>query len=511
MIRTRFQSAKVNMVTTLLYQLVIIASGIVVPKFMILYYGSDTYGATSSITQFLSYVALLEGGIGSVARAELYEPLADGDGLGISRIYNAISRVFRVIGYAFIAYTVILACCYNKIADVSFLESSYTFCLVIAIGVSSIAQYFFGIANLVLLNADQKRYVSNMVMIVTTALNAILVIVLIKAGCDILTVKICSSSIFILRPVFFSAYVKRHYRIDKKLKPGKNVLEQKWTGLGQHFAYFLHTHTDVAVLTIMADLKWVSVYTVNNFVISSIRNIVTALTGGMEAIFGEIVAKQEKDALKSTYGYYDLFISCATLILFGTTAVLIEPFIRIYTKNITDAQYIQPVFVMVMLFAEAIDCMFLPCTTLPIAANKFKDIRWGAYGEALLNVGLSCVLVLWKPLEGIAIATAVSILYKNIFYFVYVSKNILQAPFSYGKRYILYTAVLLTVAGAGYAMVSAIDISSMLAWVVCGFVTFVCVSTVVLGTYTLIYGREFAAVVRKAAKGFVGRRKKKQL
>ena len=491
------------MVSTVLYQFVTIVSGIVIPQFMIKSYGSGVYGAASSITQFLSYVALLEGGIGGVARAELYKPLADGNSLEISKVYNAIRRIFRVIGCVFLVYTAILACCFHKITDVSFLEPDYTFFLVIAISVSSIAQYFFGIANLTLLNADQKRYISNLVMIVTTALNALLVIILIKMGCDILAVKLCSSSIFILRPLFFSVYVKRHYKIDAAQKPGKDVLKQKWTGLGQHLAYYLHTNTDVAVLTVLADLKYVAVYGVYNLVISSMRNIVTALTGGMEAIFGEMIAKKEKEALASTYHYYDLIISCATLILFGTTAVLIVPFVRLYTRGVSDAEYIQPVFAMVILLAEAINCMFLPCSTLPIAANKFKETRWGAYGEAVLNVGLSCVLVLWNPLVGVAAATLVSVLYKNIFYFVYVSKNILHA--SYGKRYLLYIAVLMIVTGVGYAVVSAIEIKTFAVWVICGAVTFVCVSAVVFGVYTVVYGKRFVTAVKRVVRRFLKR------
>ena len=497
------------MLTTLLYQLIKIVSGIVIPQFMIKSYGSSAYGATSSITQFLSYVTLLEGGIGGVARAELYKPLADGNSTEISKVYNAVRRVFRIIGCVFLGYTVVLACGFRHITDVSFFSDDYTFCLVIAISISTIAQYFFGIANLTLLNADQKRYISNLVMIVTTALNALLVIILIKMGCDILTVKLCSSSIFILRPLFFSVYVKRHYRIDRTQKATGDVLQQKWTGLGQHLAYYLHTNTDVAILTVFADLKWVAVYGVYNLVISSMRNIISALTGGMEALFGEMIARKEKDALASTYHYYDLIISCATLVLFGTTAILIVPFIRLYTKGVSDAEYIQPVFALVLLFAEAVNCMFLPCSMLPVAANKFKETRWAAYGEAAINVGLSCLLVLWNPLVGVAVATAVSVLYKNIFYFAYVSKNILHTTFAYGKRYLLYILVLAVVSVGGYGLVSRVEINSMTAWVGYGFITFVCVCVVVFSVYTLVYGKQFVVTICRLIQRFVNRRRNK--
>lgn len=497
------------MLTTLLYQLITIVSGIVIPQFMIKNYGSSAYGATSSITQFLSYVTLLEGGIGGVARAELYKPLADGSSTEISKVYNAVRRVFRIIGCIFLGYTVVLACSFRHITDVSFFSADYTFFLVIAISISTIAQYFFGIANLTLLNADQKRYISNLVMIVTTALNALLVIILIKMGCDILTVKLCSSSIFILRPLFFSVYVKRHYQIDRTQKATGDVLQQKWTGLGQHLAYYLHTNTDVAVLTVFADLKWVAVYGVYNLVISSMRNIISALTGGMEALFGEMIARKEKDALASTYHYYDLIISCGTLILFGTTAILIVPFVRLYTMDVSDAEYIQPVFALVLLFAEAINCMFLPCSMLPVAANKFKETRWGAYGEAAINVGLSCLLVLWNPLVGVAIATTISVLFKNIFYFVYVSKNILHTTFAYGKRYLLYILVLVVVSMGGYALISCVEIGSMTVWVGYGFLTFVCVCAVVFSVYTLVYGKQFVVTICRLIRRFVSRRRNK--
>ena len=39
-------------------------------------YGSDVNGLVSSITQFLGYIALVEGGVGGVIRAALYKPLA---------------------------------------------------------------------------------------------------------------------------------------------------------------------------------------------------------------------------------------------------------------------------------------------------------------------------------------------------------------------------------------------------------------------------------------------------
>lgn len=506
MLKNRFQKAKFNACTTLLYQIVAVVCGVLIPRVIIGQYGSAVYGITTSITQFLSYITLLEGGIGGVARAELYSPLAEENICEISKIYNAIKHYFKLIGCVFVIYALVLAGTYHKITEVSFFEPVYTFLLVLIIGMSTVAQYFWGIANQVLLNADQKRYISNIVMIVTTAVNAGLVIVLVLLGCDILTVKLCSSVIFVLRPILFSLYVKRHYRIEKNQKPGKDTLSQKWTGLGQHLAYCLHKNTDVVVLTVFADVTFVAVYSVYHLVISSITSIVTSLTGGMEAVFGDMLARKEHDQLVLTYRYYELLVSFAAVVLFGVTSILILPFVKLYTAGIHDFQYIQPLFAFTLILAEAINCIFVPCATIPVAANKFRETKWGAYGEVLINLTSSCILVLWNPLVGVAVGTLLATLYKNTFYFYYVSKNIFHTSLSEGRKYILHIGLLVALMIVGNTMMRFVAIDSFVHWGFWGFVVCACVTIVALCSYSLMYGKFFIQALCKLLGKFLNKR-----
>ena len=112
------QRAKLNMLTTLVRQLMATLCGIIIPRVMIGTFGSVVYGATTSIAQFLSYISLLEGGIGRVARGALYKPLVQKDTKKISGVYQAIKCFFRNVGIAFIVYTLILAFLYYDLADI---------------------------------------------------------------------------------------------------------------------------------------------------------------------------------------------------------------------------------------------------------------------------------------------------------------------------------------------------------------------------------------------------------
>ena len=68
-----------NIVINIILQVTTICSGLIIPRLIIKTYGSNVNGLISSITQFLSYIALLEGGIGGVIKAVLYKPLLNKD------------------------------------------------------------------------------------------------------------------------------------------------------------------------------------------------------------------------------------------------------------------------------------------------------------------------------------------------------------------------------------------------------------------------------------------------
>ena len=421
---------KLNAFSTLAHQLVTTLCGLLIPWIMIDTFGSTAYGITISIAQFLSYITLLEGGIGRVARGALYKPLAERDEERISQVYLAVKRFFATIGLVFAAYVVVLAFGYRFMADVPASFSwEYIAALVVGIALGKFAEYMGGISKVTLLNADQKQYVVNMVYMITNILNVILIVVLAQCGVDILWVKVVSSLVFVLRPVLYSLYVRKHYHLRKT--GVKATLPNKFTGIAQHTAYVIQNNTDVMLLTVLADLPSVAVYSVYHLVVFSLRNIATSFTGGMEALLGEMAAKGEQTTLRKTYRSYKLILTTLTLMLFGTAAILIVPFVRLYTDGTTDANYVRPLFALIMVVAEALNCLTLPCFNLTIAANKLKQSQFGAYGEAAINVVVSLVLMLvWDPLIGVAVGTLAAVVFKSIYYTAFAGKHILKIKVS---------------------------------------------------------------------------------
>lgn len=496
---------KLNIMTTLLSQLVATVCGIVIPRVMISYFGSAMYGLTTSIAQFLSYISLLEGGVGRVARAELYGPLAQNDNYEISRVYHAIKHFFRIVGAAFLIYTCILSFVYYDIARVDGIGRSDVFSLIWIISTATLAKYLGGLANLTLMNANQKQYIGNTIIMVSTIINALMVVMLAWVGGDILSVKIGSSLAYIIQPVCYALYVRKHYDLPPVGKD-RSKLKQKWTGIGQHIAYFLHTNTDVVLLTLFADIRLVAVYSVYRLVISSIRKITASFTGGMEAAFGELIARQEKKQLNASFRKYKFMLSSVAIVLFGTTAILILPFVRLYTAGVTDAEYNQPVFAVILLFAEAIDCVMHPCASLPVAANKLKETRWGSYGEAMINIGLSLILIWWNPLIGIAVGTLAATVFKAIYYMIYVARHILCIRIRELFGNFLYTnAIIGADALIGMVFFWGTMITSFAVWFLWGIIVFVAMAVLTMAMSAIFYPSELKALFRSVIRRGYGK------
>lgn len=468
----KLTAPKLNILSTFSNQIVATACGIVVPRILIGAYGSEAYGITVSITQFLSYIALLESGIGGVARAQMYSPLARRDYDEVGAVYHATKRFFRLVGLVFLLYSVGLALSFHRLAGIQSFSWSFIFILVLIISGATLAKYMIGLANLTLIVADQKQYICKLITVGATVMNTAGIVLMVGIGADLLWVKLGSSLVFILPPILYALYVKRHYPLPK-IRTKKAVLEQKWTGIGQHIAYFLHSNTDVVLLTLLADLRLVAVYAVYHLVINSIRSITESFSGGMEAAFGEMLAKGEQARLLRAFRKYKTLLYSVTLVLFGCTGILIVSFVRLYTNGITDVNYIQPAFAMILLFAEALNCLCLPFSSLPIAANQLKQTRWGAYGEALINIVLSVGLIFWKPLIGVVLATLAATVFRTLYYLIYSSRHYLRLPV---RRLLLELCGILLLLAlvilAGNKLMLLLRVENYLDWALCGLACF---------------------------------------
>lgn len=472
-------------------QIITILCGLILPAFMIQTYGSEVYGATASILKFLGYITLLEGGIGSVVMAALYKPLHEKNYESLSRILSYTKRYFRVIVIIFVAYTLILALSFNTITKDSTLDSFVSFWLVIVISFSSIAQYYFGICNTLLLQADQKQYIekniSSAALIVNTAVSCILCV----QGANIIFLKLAASMVYVFKVLALNYYVKKHYPYLTYNLKTENELPQKWSGFGQHIACFVYDNTDVAVLTLFSGLKEVSVYSVYAYIFQSTRIFIFSFVANMQSSFGEIIASANPKRLHSFFLKMEFLMNTSLTVGFSTAAVMILPFIQIYTKGFDDAQYEQPVFAFILILAQMITAIRHPYHMLAMANGDFKKTAWAAYAEAIINIIISLLLCFQYGLLGVAVGTLVSAIFRLCYYVYYLKSNLIYR--SYGssiKRMLITFFCFFASVAVGQAIIKHFYFyNSYFYWCIFAIIVFA-ISALITGIASYIFYKE---------------------
>lgn len=416
-----------NTASSLVLQLTTIICGFILPRLILNAFGSEVNGLVNSITQFLGIIAFLELGVGAVVQSALYKPLAEKNQDDVSKIISSANKFFTRLGQILLVYVIVLIFVYPRLAGQSF-DFVYTATLIVAISISSFAQYFFGIVNRLLLTADQRGYIQYNVQTLAVVINTVACFILIHLGYSIQIVKLTTSLIYLLQPFLIYLYVQHNYNINKKIKYTKEPIPQKWNGIAQHVAAVILDQTDTIVLTMFATLSDVSIYSVYFLVVKGVKQLFLSMTNGITSLIGELWARQELEELNKTFSWTEWVIHTGTTFVFGVTAILIVPFVRVYTLGIHDANYIQPLFAALIVAANAGHCLRLPYNIVILASGHYKQTQNNYIIAATLNVIVSVVTVKKWGLIGVAIGTLVAMGYQTVWMAVYDSKNLIKWP-----------------------------------------------------------------------------------
>lgn len=485
----RSKKAILNIISSLMLQITILICGFIVPKVIITNFGSNVNGLVSSITQFLAYITLLEAGMGPVVKSALYGPIAKKDKKQIENILKAAEKFFRVIAAIFIVYLIGLSFVYPLIVKAEF-DFMYTMSLVVIISISTLAEYYFGMVYKLYLQAEQKTYVTSVIQIIGYILNTIAVIVLVNAKANIQLVKLVGGFIFVLRPIAQNIYVKKKYNINLREADKDYQLKQKWDGLAQHIAAVVHNNTDITIVTIFSEIAEVSVYSVYMLVIRGIKSIIQAFTGGVDASFGDMIAKGEQKQLNKSFKTYELFYYTITTIAYTCTIILIVPFIAVYTFGITDANYIRPLFAILLVLAEFVWAIRLPYSSITLAAGHFKETQKGAWVEAISNIVISLILV-WKyGIVGVAIGTLVAMLIRTVEFVYHTNKYILERKQSESTIRFGIIAIQLIVVALLSKLLPTYEFTNYLIWIKYACMVLILTLIVVLPINLIVYKKD---------------------
>lgn len=416
-----------NSISPLIYQMTTIICGFILPRLILGHFGTEVNGLVNSITQFLGIIAFLELGVGAVVQSSLYKPLSDNDDIAVSQVITSADKFFRRLGYVLAIYVIAMLFYYPYLVKQNF-SFTFTATLIIAISIRSFAQYFFGIVNRLLLLADQKAYIQYIAQTLAVITNTLGCYTLIAFDCSVQVVYGMTSVIFFLQPLAIHLYIKKHYTLNRKIYYDVEPIKQKWNGIAQHIAAVILTGSDTVILTVFSSLVNVSIYTVYYLPMSGSRLIIMSMISGIMALIGNLWAKQDLKELRKVFAWTEWLIHTGTTLIFTLTAVLIVPFVQVYTHGVSDANYIQPLFGILLVAANSGHCLRLPYNIMILAAGHYKQTQHNYVIAAVMNIAISIIAVKQFGLIGVTLGTLAAMVYQTVWMAWYNSKNFIQWP-----------------------------------------------------------------------------------
>lgn len=412
------------------YQAIVMVAGLITPRIMLRYYGSEINGLISSINQFIVYFNLVEAGLSGAAIYALYKPLAANDYTVINGVVSAAKKFYMQSGYIFVSLTIGLAVFYPYLVLTDELSPFSVGLLVLILGTNG-ALEFFTLSNYrVLLTADQKTYVISLASLVHIIINTIIVVVLGTMKVNIIILRLVALLSIFLRSFILTIYVKINYKyIDYKAIPNTEALNKRWDALYLQILGAVHTGAPVVILTLVTkDLKLVSVYSIFNIVSAGLNGILGIFKSGLAASFGDVIAKDEKKVLQKSYSEFEFSYYALITAVYSIALITIMPFIRIYTSGVTDINYDVPKIGFLFIVNGLLYNLKTPQGMLVISAGMFRETRVQTTIQGLISVVLGLVLTPFIGIYGVLIASILSNIYRDIDLSFFVPKNITKLP-----------------------------------------------------------------------------------
>lgn len=447
---TRTEAFVKNVLSTALAQIVTMLAGFVVPRVMLIVYGSEVNGLVTSVTQFISYFSLVEAGIGASTVYSLYSPLADNDTSRINSIITASRNFYFKTGYIFLTLIAAGALVYPIFIRTDLLSDLEVGALFFILGFNSVVDYFALAKYRSLLTASQKTYVISLANIASTVLNCLVIVVFSYLGFSVVVVRLIALLAIIVRSLILWVYCRKKFSyIRFDVEPDNSALNKRWDALYLQILGAIHSGAPTIIATFVLSLEQVSIYSIFNIVIAGIGSILGIFTSGLSSGFGDLISRSDDAVFERAFRQFEYVYYMLISIVYSITLVMYMPFIRIYT-SCADISYNYPLLAVLMTVNGFFYNLKTPYGMLVISEGMYKETRWATTLQGLIEVVASVALAFPFGVYGIVIGVLLSNLYRDVQFLFYAEGHLI--PFKIRKTIVLQARSIILFFAVSFVM-----------------------------------------------------------
>ena len=439
---------KNNLISSLVYQVVLIAVSFLLPRLYLENFGSEVNGVLSTIKQIFTYLLLLEAGVGLATTQALYKRIGEKDYKSASEVISATNAYYIRTGVIYLAAVLVIAVLYAFVIPTS-INSGVLFFIIILYAIPALFSYFVQAKYRILMEVDGRKYViNNAETVLQIVSNAAKILVLLLTD-SLILIQLVYCVISLAQLAFLYVYAKRRYKwLDLKAKPDFAAISQKNSVLVHQLSGMVFNNTDVILISVLCDFKAVSIYAIYNIFFSQVQNFITSIVSSFTFALGQMF-HTNREKFDRMFNAYEVFYITAAFIIYTLMAVFLLPLIQIYTSGITDAEYTNPLLLLLFVLMNLCANAKIPVNGVIEYSGEFEKTRSYAVWEMVINIVFSVAAIMYMGICGAILGSVAALLYRGIMTIYYSNRKIL-------KRSQMCTYKILLSNGAVFAGIMAV-------------------------------------------------------
>lgn len=376
---------------------------VIVNYYVINTYGSDTNGLIATVAQFTSILALFEGGFTLSTNIQLYKPFINQDFNKINEIISSANYFYKKIGYFSLIFVIFIGIFLSMQIKTSTSQVN-VFVLILISSLNLIFHFLFFARLNLMFYASQTEYKLEIINFIINIFSQLLSIITIIVGAPFLffkLIQICSQ--FIKYP-FVRYFLNKNFPFINYNLPISKYINFKNTidVFIQNIASVIFTSFDLIIISIYFNTKYSSYFAVYIFIYSFLKSIFSAIISAPFNAFGHVHADNDKK-IKDYFNIYYLFSLIFITVILISTNIVILPFIRIYTFNLHDINYIDKYIAILMSFMIFLEMQLNVFGTILNSGGQFSILKNNSILGVIIYIflaiflksyiGIYCVLV----------------------------------------------------------------------------------------------------------------------
>lgn len=406
--------------------IIVLIMGLVIPRLILVNYGSDTNGFIGTLTQIFTYLTLLEAGISQATLNSLYRPIKEKNNKATNEVLSAARKYYRRIARYYALCVIALAFLLPTVIHTE-LSYSTVFLCVLFEGASNVVLFYFVQTETVFLIAEGKTYVKSLIELLNRILGYGIKIVLALFAINIVCLEIGYFFLSLLKILMYKRYMRTHYECISYSQSieEKQILLDRGAYVLTEVAWTIFSATDLIVLSIFTSTKLSSVYSINNMPFVAINGFVNAAYNGIYYLLGRNYVQGIKQYEKIHDLFNSLFLGMVTVLMI-VAVFLADPFIKLYTSGVEDVSYSYHWLPVMFAMVQMLSWSRYVAGNLTGIAGYAKQVGWISLMEAGVNIVCSLILVHFWGIYGVVFATVIALPLKVIYTNYLAEKKIMK-------------------------------------------------------------------------------------